>query len=1844
MARYGGGSEDFRGEEARLDSLRKRREELIVKEEAYQRELGVTEAADEKRATRERTRRRARVESTEVAERASRVSGVEARNTELDTEAIERNTRARQRNAAAQRQQQTNFSRALRGGRDPLFAQAAASGQTSQYGLRRELQIGSQRARNLQEALGAGLTPSTGAAASRPFTRVQAAMLDHEKAESQLAEATRNLTNTRKRKSATEDERLGAAQERQAATQRRDAARREVAAAQQAESAKKGETQAIQRETQRRGRSQELIRHPELFGQPAYGEAQATQAAARRVPRTGVQFERRPSGQPYAFSGAGGFDRHRAAGLAREADAAGNAAAASREYGNALTAEQRAAADALSAQSRAISQRQPGVLRATAQGTQQAAAGYGTLSQAMTRHGALQSEFITAAARGEVSLRQLGEQSIVTAGKFAGWTAAATALFGAASAIQRMGEGAISASSGVNTLRRVIDNVDADQAQVDFGKLSERFNVPIGTSVDAVYRMGQVFHDQADATKAAEAALFSFKTGEVDVATSTQNLIAIVNGFGLSADELTSVYDQINQAQNEFGIRIADTEAGLAKAAGTYRNAGGDLDYLLSLFVAIQKATGRSGTEIGTGIARAVQRIREPISQEKLASQGVEVDPQNFQKTLQRTLKAARRPGADLQELATGLFGNQYARLITPVLADQRRLQEAQRKTSQGASRGSAQKELNRVLDETREKIAAVGVGLERMGQALARSGALAPLGLMLEALNGVLDITTGIVNIFNELPAPIRTAVALLGEGYILLRLMQRFGATERFAGGPLGALAAPDQRLKVRATRGLRDARDYARDEAEGDARREYIGAQRAERERVRAAKVVAQRDRLVSGGLAPEYSPARIRVDAGVAAANERASVLARRAAELKEDTLASAEIAERADRQLNTVQQLRGDELRRHLARNNIAVPHEVGTPSLRGYGIGPGQAPATPQAGNFARVYQERTRRAAEAIRVSDRGLTRVLQGYSGGALARAVEGSGSRLARASAGARGATTGLASLPGRIRGAFGTILSGLGPLDAVLAAIPVGLLIKDKLDKQNAEADRAVALINRTPTNQRDARRQQRELEATSRRRDPYTRGFGRPQDQGLIPQAQRGIDAAANLFGYDTPWQREENRQKLAQQELENNQRILRQQARQRRRGGPVANLFPTEVRQNIRNNVSDLRRGLISMAQFRKELEERGVELNASARITNPRDRDRLKRELDLARRAGARVEDPTNFRARFRGANPKDLRAELGVTAERLGQVGRRTSDFDLSEISAEYRYLIARERDATSPEQLKQLAEDKKAFFDALSAASQREVEEGLLLARSEGDRTQAFSRGRRVLNTIVQEPRRALQAARARQQAIRDRIAQSRAGIDQAQAGVGGGLGAGRERIENISRLRGRIRADNQRLREAGKDTQEKEKEYRDAINRRRVDLAKLRDSEYQDRQEGRQVRLGLAQARTPNAARDASLAVSTAEQQVRDATRTYGTGSRQYRQALTGLLDARTQQAQALLAGVQADNNLLTARAGTDPAAQAQAAQQAAQNTLAFMQAHRGQFDINDIKNAEADLIKARQQREKAVVDDAKQVADLQGQLLVARSGDAIGAARAAQRAGRIALQAASTRVERLQALVDLANANNQLEEAIRDREAARFDLLSSRTTDPVQQAKIEVRRARGAIRGTKGADRLRARAEYNRARQGYNEAQITEREDSIDFELDMGKIERDEAIRRYEGLLSARGLTKQMRRDIARRIKQLREEGDESASGFDLDVGSIKLPTPYDVRKAWDPVRSAVKANHDTAIAARGATSTSNYRSNVAANITVIVNDKGAAGEVYRALDKVMNTNVNAELRSRGHRG
>lgn len=1895
MARYDAGHEDFRQEAAKARQYTKAMDELIAKERAYAQELGIAQEQESKASSQRQVRQRIQREGREVAEREERVAGRTARVYAEDTKAIERNVQARERLARVQRQQAQDFSRALRGGRDPLFGRASAFGDPSQYRLRRELGIGQGRAANLQSAVRAGLRPEeAGRAALGPATRAQAAAEAVARADIAYATAQRERRNAVRRADqaavVSADANLEAARAaRQAArlelesSRNEAAARAEVARAAQAEAASRAQAAAAAKGAPGQGiipRTRgEFGRYGgAFFGEQPYAPVGREQARARPDTR-GVPATLYGGNQQYdeAFQ--------------KRTEGATKAAAAERELQRAAQAEQLAMRSDVARQATAARSNLTNEINRQRAATRFSAVELGTASQAMTRHGALTSEFIMAAARGETTLRELGNQALVTAGKFAGWTLAASAVFGLVGALGQMGHGAIVASSGVGQLKRVINDVDAGQATQSFRDQAAQFNVPIEDSADAIYRMGQVFHNQADATKAAEAALYSFKTGEVDVATSTQNLIAIVNGFGLGADELSSRFDQINQAQNEFGIRIGDTEAGLAKAAGVFRAAGGDFNYLLGLFVAIQKATGRSGTEIGTGIARGVNQIRQKSNIDKLRRQGVDVNPEDFQSTLQSAMRAAQRPGADIQQIATGLLGNQYARLITPVLEDQTRLNQALKDTSPEAAKGSAQRELAQVLGQVDEQIHAIGINLQRLGSALGDTGLGLIPGILLHGLNLGLDVAVRLLDVFDKLPEPLRLAVSLFAQMAIAMRLIRRFGGGDALASRvPSGRLdflrnvGGGDERLRRQALLGLREQEQSAKNAREAAARSGFGANTRAEFARTQLIDHDRQFAQLQRSGRLPAVgTDERLALDQKRLVLEERALAATRAADVVQQEALEAKRLQIVAEQERMALEATSARNTRAYLLQRGIPIPASFDRPSSGGARyLRPGAGAADQFGINAAqqRAFDARNaqtvvpafrppsdmfgiNRQLERAGVATTGLTGFINRQRTSLQSWAASQSRLSIAtRPLVGATSAALGAASsVTGRVgaasgrigglRGAVGGMGSALRELGGSLGALDYALIgfalyagvLKPFADKLAEDQAQTIRELESAPRSVDAARKQLEQARATTKTSgDQFSVGPANFDKRLGRERLAQGIENFLGLKSltdenYLTPTETRKLAERIAKNDQEEAARIKRIQQEHKRGGGPVPLQFTEQITAGMRRDADLREKGVISLREFDRRMRDHVVEIQTS-RTGDPRALQAARDELEKLNRQQAR---PTDFHRRFGGAGVEELQSQMTATVGALGSYSERGSRFRIQELGAEYRQIAARLQLSQDPKDIATLQQARDQFYQALTQSNQDQLDSGLLFARSEGSRRAAFARARRGTDAGPRSARTQLTNDMRRLAETRYRFGNERdairalggdRGAELAERGFdkAGDLGVpgAKTAASKIAKLRQRFKADRERIADLRQRVKKDRDDVAEAYERQREDLAKLTDQAYDDRQQGRGINRDLQLSRTQDKGAQAAINVEFAQRELRDARRTYGVHDRRYKQALTAYNNARIQQSQSLLAATEANNSLLQARASGDPVTAAQAAVSAARNTLAALR--RSGADPNDIKQALANVISLEIQAAQTVRDRANTIRNLNFQIAQARAeGDPAAQARLAQAQAKQNIAHAKNQEERLQGLLDLVNANNQAEQAARDLEAARYEFLASLTDDPVEQARIERTAAHRAIRGTRGAERYRARARANQADRQFIQAQITSKQEDIDFDLFMENIDRQTAIERYQALLKEKGLTKAMKRDIQRRIKELQKEGDAEASGFGLELGSIRMPTVYDVRRAIGSAQGSRQAVRDRIV------------SNMQNNVQIYVNDPNAADAVFDAMDRAVGTQLNMALKNAG---
>lgn len=423
-----------------------------------------------------------------------------------------------------------------------------------------------------------------------------------------------------------------------------------------------------------------------------------------------------------------------------------------------------------------------------------------TGAPAWRRHGALTSEFFETLARGEVNLREMRWQMGVTMAKFGGWLVAGGAIFAVVDAFRALKDGALDSLEGVNTLQRIIPRVDTDKAQEEFRKLSAEMNLPIGDVAAAAYGMSKVFGSISDPAEALEqtlmgtqAALFAVKVGELSVADATRYLTSIVQGFELEGEQLIPLFDTINEAQNRFGGNVGDMTKGVAQAAGTFGQMGGNFRNLIALIQTGTRVTGRTGTEIATALRRSLEIVQRPERRQRIIDLlGIDPRDSSAEQIIERAMQVIRRVPREQQvaiaraistpELASGR--------ILPLLRSGELYRTIQGELTPDQTQGSAQTELERALRGPREEIAKIGNNLQRLGGALAEAGALDALGLMLRLTNGILSGFERIASIFSALPQPLRSALAIFLEIAAVTALIRRFTAR---GGGPYGAGYAP-------------------------------------------------------------------------------------------------------------------------------------------------------------------------------------------------------------------------------------------------------------------------------------------------------------------------------------------------------------------------------------------------------------------------------------------------------------------------------------------------------------------------------------------------------------------------------------------------------------------------------------------------------------------------------------------------------------------------------------------------------------------------------------------------------------------------------------------------------------------------------------------------------------------------------------------------------------------------------------------------------------------------------------------------------------------------------------------
>lgn len=1338
-------------------------------------------------------------------------------------------------------------------------------------------------------------------------------------------------------------------------------------------------------------------------------------------------------------------------------------------------------------------------------------------SAATQKAGALNNEFVDSAKRGEVTLGEMGAQVAGTTAKFGGWIIAGSAVYFAAKALAALKLGAIEASSGVDLMSRVIDNIDAKKVEDEFQSLAGHFNLPIGEVTNAAFEAGRVFHNQNQAFAATKAILYGVKIGELDTAAATKYLASTIYAFHLPAtySQFTDIIDQATQAQRRFGVSTEEVLQGVAKAgavfheaSGSYKGHGQDLSYLLALVTTGARVTGQPGSAVGTALARTPAFLLKPANQQVL--RGFGIDPSGpIEHTINQAFERVKDlTGKQVNELASGLGGGvRGAKIFSGILSNYSKFKEIQKETSPAASKGSAQQELDKQLASVDEQIKKLGVSMERIGVGLANSHLLDSLGGMLKVINEMLSGVNLLVQGFSKLPAPIGQITAYLIQASVATRLLQRFQLGQTIAGGPgaqPGGVRGAGAAFFGEGERGVaRRVRSQLVDEQDAyqkeNARLGGQGQRAAFREtNLGEASKAANQNLLAttqrSGATAEEIAAAQQKQ-----IATERAYLAAQEATiAIKADQAAASQRLEGVQTSLARSTGPMG----RLNTRGAIAEAERTGMPLPAGYGKGAG--------GGAFRI-------GDQLLPSQQRELDTVKALQSRGIIPPAVEGEAQGLTTTSTATTGRLSGLGQKLTPLRGA----LSGTGSAMSNLGGKMGGLIGSAGTIIFGAFILSAALQVVEGAFKETEAALSDIEVASTSakqqaERLQQYSHPHGETPGESYVGFAEFISPFGSNFLGTgESPYQ------KRVKEEFGKARQIAEEEKVQKFRGAR-GEAVPFRFTSDIDKDIEHVKDSGESRKKVREAIDRYEQEMEQSYEVVHPGKGSEasLKHTEELLNKARVESSSSRDLVQNLRLLPTKEIEAHLDAALSQSGGTLGAAFDPHAAQLATKaYEAIIEKIGTSTDPKSLLELAGARQKYFQGIQAAVAGDLQYALTFAQTPDARKAAFANALRRYQQFASSDRGEIgtQAAKLQElQKKRQELEDKQGEISGAGHGHGGvGSKVGPQTIATAKSLKAveeEIKAETQELGELKKGEAEKKKYVHEIIQQLRV-------QEYEANSALAQARESAKEALTADPILQAQEQIKFLGAQVARAIAVFGKDSQQVFTLIQQQRQAQQQLVQAQLGLFQSKGNLevagITEAVPKEKATLYDAHGLEAQ--LRYLKAHANTVDPKTIIDMEAQVIQAHAQLTKSVEAEATALKDAAFKIREARATAAGEPIRAAS-------------------------------EAVRE---ARYNVAHAQTP----------------------LDKLNAEQALITAVTAKREAVNSARLETIHFEASMEKTTTQMEIEQLESFLATHKLTLAMRRQIRGEIHSLRGQLSSEGEKFDLNIGDMKLPTAYDIRRA-----------------------------------------------------------------------
>ncbi len=118
-------------------------------------------------------------------------------------------------------------------------------------------------------------------------------------------------------------------------------------------------------------------------------------------------------------------------------------------------------------------------------------------------------------------------------------------------------------------------------------------------------------HNQAETLKLLQSSTIMSKIAGQDQKSTAEQLIAITNGFGISAEKTMGIVDKLTTVDNQSATSTAELGTALEKTSSSAQEAGSSFENLVSYIATVSSVTRKSASSIGESFKTIFARFQD---------------------------------------------------------------------------------------------------------------------------------------------------------------------------------------------------------------------------------------------------------------------------------------------------------------------------------------------------------------------------------------------------------------------------------------------------------------------------------------------------------------------------------------------------------------------------------------------------------------------------------------------------------------------------------------------------------------------------------------------------------------------------------------------------------------------------------------------------------------------------------------------------------------------------------------------------------------------------------------------------------------------------------------------------------------------------------------------------------------------------------------------------------------------------------------------------------------------------------------------------------------------------------